>query len=175
MQTNFIRAVRFGIGLIVLALVAILAPPVGASSPQVSFGTSSPRLSPPSDFLSGCTGRYFNNTDLSGSPALVRTDSTIDFYWPAGTSPGPGVNTSYYSVRWVCTIDLTTSGDYTLTINTDDGMNVLIDGTLVLWAWYDQGPTTYSNTGYLSAGVNRSQWNQANFAERLPPARTNVH
>ncbi len=142
---NIIRMFQIGMGVIVLALVAVLASPAGASPTQVL---------PPQDFLSGCTGEYFNNTDLSGTPVLVRSDPTINFYWPTGTSPGPGVATSGYSVRWTCTENVTTANTYTLDILTDDGMNVLVDGSLVIWAWYDQGPTAYSNSGYLYAGTH---------------------
>jgi len=102
--------------------------------------------------LSGCTGEYFNNTSLSGSPVLVRTDAAINFFWREGTSPGPGVNVDNYSVRWTCSLNVTTAGTYTFSILTDDGMNVLVDGNLLIWAWYDQGPSSYSNPIYLNAG-----------------------
>ncbi len=145
MEKNIMRVFRLGLGLIALILAATLAPPVGASPFSVS---------PANDILSGCTGEYFNNTSLAGSPVLVRTDPAINFFWPEGTSPGPGVTVDNYSVRWICYVNVATAGTYTVNILTDDGMNVLVDGNLVIWAWYDQGPSAYSNSGYLNAGVH---------------------
>jgi len=91
---------------------------------------------------------------LAGSPVLVRTDPAVNFFWPENTSPGAGVGVSNYSVRWTCAINVTTANTYTVTMLTDDGMNVLVDGNLVIWAWYDQGPSTYSNPVYLTAGTH---------------------
>jgi len=41
---------------------------------------------------------YYNNTDLSGSPALTRVDGDISFNWASG-SPGSGVNADNFSAR----------------------------------------------------------------------------
>jgi len=109
---------------------------------------------PNGDYVGGCTGQYFNNTTLAGSPVLVRNDPAINFYWPEGTSPGPGITVDHYSVRWTCTINVPTSGTFTFTMLTDDGMNLLVDGNLLMWAFYDQGPSTYSPSLYLNAGTH---------------------
>ncbi|MGB8644252.1 MAG: PA14 domain-containing protein [Anaerolineae bacterium] len=144
MLTNLKYVFRWGVGLMALALLTVLAPTVRASAP----------LAPARDIVSGCTGQYYNNMTLAGSPVLTRTDASVNFYWPEGTSPGPGVATSGYSVAWTCTLNAPTAGTYTVNILTDDGMNILVDGNLILWAWYDQGPSSYSNSGYLTAGTH---------------------
>lgn len=139
------RLFRLSLSLILLALLAALAPAVGAAPPAM----------PPADgYLGGCTGEYFNNMTLAGSPVLVRTDAGVNFFWPEGTSPGPGVNTSQYSVRWTCSVNAPSDGNYTFTMTTDDGMNLLIDGNLIMWAWYDQGPSAYAKTVFLNAGAH---------------------
>jgi len=107
-----------------------------------------------SGLVSNCTGEYYNNTDLSGSPALVRSDAVINFYWAPGVSPGIGINTGYYSVRWTCAISTATAGGHTFTVLTDDGMNVWVDGNYLISAWQDQSPSTYSNSIYLNAGAH---------------------
>jgi hypothetical protein len=124
----------------VLVLLLMLAPAVSAS--------------PSADYFSGCTGEYFNNITLTGTPVATRTDAAINFTWPAGTSPAAGINTDNYSARWTCSVNVTTAGTYTINVTTDDGMNVIVDGNLVVWAFYDQGPTAYSNTVALTAGVH---------------------
>ncbi len=136
------RLFRIVLGSITLVLVMGLAP----------LAEASPVPAPASDFVTGCTGQYFNNMTLAGSPVLVRTDPAINFFWPEGTSPAPGVNVSQYSVRWTCGINVPAPATYTFTLVADDGMNLLVDGNLLIWAWYDQGPSTYSNPMYLTAG-----------------------
>lgn len=128
---------------------------IGLLGMPASVAATSPALMPPADgFLAGCTGEYFNNTTLSGSPVLVRTDGSINFTWGQGVSPGPGVAVDNYSVRWTCTVNAPSSNNYTFTMTTDDGMNLIVDGNLLVWAFYDQGPTTYTGTIYLNAGTH---------------------
>jgi hypothetical protein len=104
--------------------------------------------------LTNCTGEYFNNTTITGAPVLTRTDAAINFFWPENTSPAPDVNPNNYSVRWTCSINVTTASNVTFNVTTDDGMNVLVDGNLILWAFYDQGPTAYTATTSLAAGAH---------------------
>jgi hypothetical protein len=111
-------------------------------------------MPPGAAFVGACTGEYFNNTTLGGSPVLTRTDSAVNFFWPEFTSPAAGINWDNYSVRWTCNVNFPASDNYTFTVTTDDGMNVLVDGNLVLWAFWDQGPTTYYPVTYISSGVH---------------------
>lgn len=139
------RLFRLSMILTCLLMLATLAPAVGAAPPAMPLADG---------YLGGCTGEYFNNTTLAGSPVLVRTDGAVNFFWPEGTSPGPGVNINQYSVRWTCSVNAPSTASYTFTMTADDGMNVLVDGNLIMWAWYDQGPSTYSQTITLNAGVH---------------------
>lgn len=70
------------------------------------------------------SAQYFNNTTLSGPPALTRTDQAIDFDWGSG-SPSPSVNPDNFSVRWTSTMSFQTSGTYVFTTTTDDGVTSL--------------------------------------------------
>lgn len=135
------------LGIIVLLSMTTIASAVEASPSDTTVN----------GYVTGCTGEYFNNMTLSGSPVLVRSDGSINFYWREYTSPGTGVNTSHYSVRWNCSAFVSTEGTYTLTMTTDDGMNLFVDGNLLMWAWYDQGPSTYSKSIYLSTGWHTVQ------------------
>ena len=140
-----LRSLKLSVGLVCLVFLTALAPAAAASPPAM----------PPADgFLAGCTGEYFNSITITGSPAVVRTDAAINFFWPEGTSPAPGVNSTNYSVRWTCTASAPAAGNYTFTMLTDDGMNLLVDGNLTIWAWYDQGPSSYARTIFLNAGAH---------------------
>ncbi len=138
------RLLQITFGLIALLALAGLAPRADPAS-----------AAPAGDYVKGCTGQYYDNMSLYGIPALTRYDPAINFFWGEGTSPAPGyIGVSNYSVRWTCGMSVPVSGTYTFTMVTDDGMNLLVDGNLLIWAWYDQGPTTYSNPIYLNAGAH---------------------
>jgi hypothetical protein len=98
----------------------------------------------------GWQGEYYNNLWLAGSPALVRTDTNIDFDWGMG-SPDPSISADDFSVRWTRTVNLE-SGDYRFTTETDDGVRLYVDGILIIDEWYDQAPTIHTADLNLSAG-----------------------
>jgi PA14 domain-containing protein len=123
-------------GLVIMPATSAIAGPLGAA------------------YVGSCTGEYFNNTDLSGSPVMTRTDGAINFFWPENSSPAGGINANNYSVRWTCSVSFPASDNYTFTTTTDDGMNVLVDGNLILWAFWDQGSTTYYPVTYINSGVH---------------------
>ncbi|RIK44385.1 MAG: hypothetical protein DCC55_02790 [Chloroflexi bacterium] len=99
-------------------------------------------------------GEYFNNRELSGSPALVRDDSAIDFTWGTG-SPAPGVIASdNFSVRWTITLHFS-GGRYRFTTESDDGVRLYIDDRLVIDQWREQDRSRYNAEVNLSRGNHR--------------------
>ncbi|MBI4785785.1 MAG: hypothetical protein HY782_01900 [Chloroflexi bacterium] len=99
-------------------------------------------------------GEYFNNTGLTGAPALVRDDTQLNFDW--GTSaPGPGIaNGANWSARFTSKRATSLAGYYTVSAAADDGVRVYVDNNLVIDHWHDQPPTIYAATVYLNAGVH---------------------
>ena len=95
-------------------------------------------------------GQYFNNQNLSGSPVLVRDDTSINFNWGLG-SPDPSVQRDHFSVRWTRN-QYFDAGTYTFTATTDDGMRVWVGNTLLIDEWFDQS-STYTANITLSAGT----------------------
>jgi hypothetical protein len=93
---------------------------------------------------------YFNNKSLSGSPAVVRDEAQINFNWGGG-SPASGVTSDGFSVRWSRNLDLP-PGNYRFTMRVDDGARLFVNGHLLIDAWKDQGPTSYSGDIYLPGG-----------------------
>ena len=98
------------------------------------------------------TGCYYNNLDLSGTPALIRTDSQINFDWRFTTPDGavPGTN---YSIRWQGTYQFD-QDDYTFYVTASDGVRLYIDGTLVLDRWRDQPSYSYLVRRTLTPGAH---------------------
>jgi beta-glucosidase len=61
----------------------------------------------------GLTGEYFSSKDLSGGPALTRTDRNVNFNWDK-VVPVEGLQRNNYSVRWSGTFTPPAAGEYKL-------------------------------------------------------------
>ncbi len=87
---------------------------------------------------------YFNNTSLSGNPALVRYEDRIDNVWGTA-SPGPGVNADNFSARHTSYVIPPVTGTYTFSTYVDDGERVWVNGTL-LGDYFAAGPCCTTRT-----------------------------
>jgi len=61
----------------------------------------------------GLTGEYFSSKDLSGDPALTRTDRNVNFNWDK-VVPVEELQRNNYSVRWSGTFTPPAPGEYKL-------------------------------------------------------------
>ena len=141
------------------------------------------------DTLKGWEGRYFDNRDLRGGPALIRDDAEINFDWGQGASVSwmPSDN---FSVQWTRTINFA-PGLYRFNTRSDDGMRLWIDDTILhmdywspqdnVWRYQDwhylSGPHTLRVEYFEAAGNARMQfwWNYAatvEAARAMPPSPT---
>jgi hypothetical protein len=98
-------------------------------------------------------GVYYNSTDLTGMPALVRNDPHINFDWGTG-APGPGVNADHFSVEWNTSLYFD-GGNYVFSATADDGVRVWVDDQLLIDEWHAHLPRTYSATKYLGPGYHQ--------------------
>ncbi len=95
-----------------------------------SVGATVPASATPGGFKA----EYFNNKELQGQPALVRTDEQINFDWSRGR-PAPEINEDGFSVRWTGKFTPPESGEYQLGAMADDGVRLYLDGKLLVDAW----------------------------------------
>jgi RHS repeat-associated protein len=102
---------------------------------------------------SGLEAMFWNNTALSGAPALSRVDAQVDFAWGTG-SPGVGVNADNFSARWKGLLDVPNAGSWTFYASTTDGTRVRVDGVYVVNNWRDQAVAEASGTVLLGAGLH---------------------
>lgn len=95
----------------------------------------------------GWEATYWNNTDLSGAPVLVRPESVLMNDW-GYASPASGiVEKDYFSARWTQTLELT-PGTYRFMATADDGIRVWVNDELIIDAWLDQPKTVYIGYAY---------------------------
>ena len=94
-------------------------------------------------------GEYYANQSLSGDPAFVRNDPTINFNWGTG-GPGGGVPGENFSVRWSRSVDFA-ANFYQFNARSDDGIRAWVDGNLIIDQWHDSpGNIVYTSQLWLS-------------------------
>jgi hypothetical protein len=67
-------------------------------------------------------GRYYDNADLRGGPALVRDDTQINFDWGEG-APASWIPDDNFSAIWTRSVTLS-PGYYRFNVRSDDGVRV---------------------------------------------------
>lgn len=96
----------------------------------------------------------WDNKYLSGNPKVTRTTDPTPkgfVYILGGGSPDPAIPIDNFSVRFMRNAYFD-SGNYTFTVNADDGVRVWVDGIQIIEGWIDQSSTEYTGAIYLSAG-----------------------
>ncbi len=82
----------------------------------------------------GLQAEYFNNVDLSGTPATKRIDKCVNFFWN-GKKPAEGLGIENYSVRWTGFLTAPDNGKYMLALTGDDGYRLILDGKKIIEDW----------------------------------------
>ncbi len=123
----------------------------------------------------GVKAEYFANPDLTGQPAVVRSEAKIDLTWPNGTtegvnSPAVGIPVNNFSARWSAELHVAFSGEYRFIINIKDSGRLWLDDKLLIERWPNDGSIPeYSTTGIqLTAGHVYSlvmEYNKYNTAQ----------
>lgn len=109
----------------------------------------------------GLKAEYFTNKDLKGTPTVTRIDKQISFDWglktpiriPTGQMDAPkAIPADGFSVRWTGKLAPEQSGQYILTLSSDDGSRLYFDGKLVIDNWKNGAKNTGSYQADLEAG-----------------------
>lgn len=98
-------------------------------------------------------GEYWPNATLSGNPALVRNDTTLDFDWGTG-SPAAGLPADKFSARWTRQVSFDPAL-YRFHARADDGVRVYLDNNLVLNEWHASDGSKVYTTDLLLTGAHR--------------------
>ncbi|MCL2487550.1 MAG: PA14 domain-containing protein [Oscillospiraceae bacterium] len=119
-------------------------------------GDAAPELVPGAwlqtpDGQPGLKAEYFNNKNLSGTPVLTRTDTQVNNP-DSSKSPGTGLGSINFSVRWTGKITVGGGSDVYPAFSHDDGVRVWIDNKLVIDKWIDTMVMTSQAEAVLKAG-----------------------
>jgi len=125
----------------------------GCLMPGEVHAVESNALRPPSaaEEMTGLQGEYFANQEFRGIPALTRIDREIAFDW-GGDSPAKGLPQEHFSVRWTGSIIPPETGEYALSIRSDDGSRLYVNGELFIDNWGDHAGLTKSRLISLEKG-----------------------
>ena len=99
---------------------------------------------PLADGQRGVTAEYFASADLSGKPAVTRTDFGINTMW-GDWHPVDQIQGKTYSVRWTGKIKAPQDDNYVFAC-TSDGARVILDGKTIFDNWSDGGTENSSQT-----------------------------
>ncbi|MBC7783065.1 MAG: PQQ-dependent sugar dehydrogenase, partial [Burkholderiales bacterium] len=98
----------------------------------------------------GLAATYHNNINFTGT-TVAQIDPTINFDWGDG-SPDALITSDTFSAQWTGKIQALETGTYTFRTTSDDGIRLWMNDVLLVDAFIDQAPTSYSNTIDLAAG-----------------------
>jgi hypothetical protein len=99
----------------------------------------------------GLAATYYDHVDLTGN-TFTRVDPVINFNWNGGT-PAPGIPGINWSARWTGFLQGLSSGEFTFTTLSDDGVRLWINNQLVIDDFTYHAPTEDSGKITLTAGV----------------------
>ncbi|MRX63165.1 glycoside hydrolase family 3 protein [Maribacter luteus] len=114
--------------------------------------------------IEGLTGHYFNNMKLEGEADFIRVDSQIKFKWPSETSPtstevaqgiispDKAIRNDAFSVSWTGKLQVPLTGTYKLSVASDDGCRLWVDGKKIADGWTNQSLTPYFGEIQLKKG-----------------------
>ena len=120
------------------------------------------------DAIVGWEGRYFDNRDLRGGPALIRDDAAINFDWGEG-APATWMSNDNFSVQWTRTLNFK-PGLYRFNVRSDDGMRLWIDNVdLRMNYWEPQDSAWHYQDWHYLEGVHtlRVEYFEATGSARI--------
>lgn len=105
------------------------------------------------DYGSDWTGQYYNNDSFSGSPERTIFTNSINEDWGDGSPIDGEIDEDFFSIQWTGTQSIA-AGTYRFTATVDDGVQVKIDGTVIIDQLGADGLNTFQSTVALSGDTH---------------------
>ena len=146
----------------------------GGSAYACSLNCPKPSAADQGMWGTGLAGYYYNKVTDGGVAApneillagIARYDSTINFDWGTGApvpnligdSSMPGVPvTDQFGARWVGWVKVPSSGLYSFQTESDDGVRLRLDGSVIVDNWTLHSRTVNTSTSvWLNAGATKA-------------------
>lgn len=135
----------------VVVMVATASPaPLAPTALPIPTATLAPP--PPTPNLTrGWRASFYNNTVLSGEPAVVDDLSDVNFNWGAG-SPYSSINVDYFAARFERRFSLP-RGYHRFELRADDGVRFWLNNQLLIDGWSNSDNNIYTTGAQLVDGV----------------------
>ena len=98
----------------------------------------------------GLQAEYYAGTTLEGTPS-VRKETWLNFE-PSNQAPDPFIPDAPVSARWTGPLRPPVSGEYVLSLQTDAGSRLWLDGNLLVDAWREHAVQTDTVRVFMEAG-----------------------
>lgn len=105
----------------------------------------------PMDPTSGLRAEYFADVGFRRF-RLSRVERTVNHSWE-GAAPAPGMPADHFSVRWTGKVTPRSSGLYSFSTVTDDGVRLWVNGQKLIDNWTLHAPTQDVGQVQLTAGT----------------------
>src|SRR5690606_10228250 len=99
----------------------------------------------------GLAASYYPALNFGGTPT-ERIDAQVDNNWGAANPGIAGFPADLFSVRWEGYFTVPADYDGEFWTNSDDGVRLWVNNTLVIDNWTDHGPTVDRGAIALTAG-----------------------
>jgi beta-glucosidase len=83
----------------------------------------------------GFKAEYFNNRELKGEPAIIRTEERLDHFWQEGQAVAGTIRANNFSARYTTNFTSNRDSNITFEIEADDGYRLIISDREVINAW----------------------------------------
>jgi hypothetical protein len=130
-------------------------------------------------------GLYYNTKSKAfDRVTATRTDAKIDFDWGT-SSPLNGIDSDFFTTRWLGEIEPPLTGTYTFFTESDDGVRLWVNDQLIVDKWILQPATEWGGSINLTAGnkypirleyfeeqggaVMKLRWSHPNIAKQIIP------
>lgn len=92
--------------------------------------------------VKGLQAAYFNNVNMQGTPALTRTDESINFQWTLFSPDASKINYDFFSAKWTGKLESPVTGMYKIGIDGNDGYRLYLNNKLIIDNWKKQSYST---------------------------------